>query len=411
MKRWIALATVLIVGMMSAIAQDIDPRTPVPSTNNAVITFPPPVYVAGGELPIAGSASVPSMANYFLEFRPLSLEAPQPNTPELAWSPATLPQTTPVRDGILGVWNTNTAPDGIYELRLVVNIQGQAPQFFRVSPIRVLNNPTALSPFAQAQNANTRPPLQATPTAIGGLSASVQATQQAIATALAGNSTGGNSASSPSTSGSPVAIATTDVNVRSGDSVQYGRIGSMLAGEQARIIGISSTGSGWYYVELAGGRRGFVAPSVVRVEGNASNLSRFNPPPVPVTPTPTPLPAQGDLFVNGLRIEPASPTCATEFAVFTNITNTEGVPLKSDANVTISTRHITTGLVTSSITVNIPPLAPGQNWVVSTKFTVSVYYSEEHEIIVTADSDNRNIETNENNNRLTQRYTLQQGGC
>ena len=59
------------------------------------------------------------------------------------WSPGTVPQRSAVVDDIVGTWNTLMARDGLYELRLNINT-GNGPQYVRLSPIRVENNPPQL---------------------------------------------------------------------------------------------------------------------------------------------------------------------------------------------------------------------------------------------------------------------------
>jgi len=417
MKKLLLLCMVFLVAVIGVFAQDIAPLTPPSPTDDVAISFPPPIYVVNDEVTVVGSASAVGMANYFIEFRPLVITDPSatPEPDTRPWFPATLPQLNPVTNDVLGLWDTATAPDGTYELRLVVNITGQSPRFFRVSPLRVLNNPAALSPFAQVNTQPSNPsfpPLQPSPTAFGGVSASIQATQSAVATALAGGSTTGNTGSGVVTnpSGEPFVVANTDVNVRSGDSTAYPRIASLLAGETARLIGVSSTGSGWYYIEV-GGRRGFLAPSTVRVEGNIASLSRINPPAIPATATPTPVPAQGDLTANTPAINPIAPICSQAFTVFANVTNAGTAPTTGGTQVTLSDRHVASGTVSNVTTVNIPVLAPGENYVVSATMTVTIFYNEEHDIVVNVDSSNQLIETNEGNNVITKRYTLLQGTC
>jgi uncharacterized protein YraI len=79
------------------------------------------------------------------------------------------------------------------------------------------------------------------------------------------------------------------VNVRRGDSTVYPIVGTLAAGESARIVGLSSRGTGWYRIALSNGVIGWVAPEVVLVTGSTSTLPRINPPPSP-TPTDTPIP-------------------------------------------------------------------------------------------------------------------------
>jgi serine/threonine-protein phosphatase Stp1 len=78
------------------------------------------------------------------------------------------------------------------------------------------------------------------------------------------------------------------VNVRRGDSTVYPIVGKLTAGESARIVGLSSQGTGWFKVVLPNGVSGWVAPEVVLVTGSTSKLPKVSPPPSP-TPTETPL--------------------------------------------------------------------------------------------------------------------------
>jgi len=77
------------------------------------------------------------------------------------------------------------------------------------------------------------------------------------------------------------------VNVRRGDSLSHPVIGRLLAGEYARITGISRRGTGWYHIELSNGDEGWVAPRVVTVTGDVSDLPLIMPP-APPRPTATP---------------------------------------------------------------------------------------------------------------------------
>lgn len=77
------------------------------------------------------------------------------------------------------------------------------------------------------------------------------------------------------------------VNVRRGDSLSHPAIGRLLAGDYARITGISRRGTGWYRIELPGGVQGWVAPGVVIVTGDVSDLPLIMPPAPPrATATP-----------------------------------------------------------------------------------------------------------------------------
>src|SRR5512134_240457 len=95
---WIVLVVMLMAGM-PVFSQTAPVTTPDP---NASITWPPPVYVLRGEFQIRGSASLPNMTNYFIEFRPLEdtfgVQAPvateEAGAAEEIFFPAILPSST-----------------------------------------------------------------------------------------------------------------------------------------------------------------------------------------------------------------------------------------------------------------------------------------------------------------------------
>jgi hypothetical protein len=395
MKRLtIALLTLLLAGLIVG-AQDVITPIEEPNPNAAVkITFPPPVYVLSGPVQIRGSAASGNLANYFLEFRPLEPGRTASESDERLnpWFPATLPSSNIVQDGVLGVWNTATAPDGLYELRLTVNITGASAQRFRVSPLRVENNP----PDFVIPSNPSRPGLIATPTQLPG-GPIARPTQQAAAP-------GGFDPN-------PRVTAQVDSNVRRGDSTAYERVGALLEGETAPIIGVSSAGSGWYYIELDNGRRGFIASSIVRADGDLSRLRRINPPPLP-TPTFTPTPAAvADLLIDGFSISPAQPVCNEQFTVSMNVTNAGNGPSGQSATLRLVDIHVATGTQTLIGTGTVPSLQPGENWVVQLSGIVGIYFSENHRLTATVDAGGAVIETNEGNNTFSRTYVLDAGGC
>jgi uncharacterized protein YgiM (DUF1202 family) len=389
------LFAVLVVTLLSLTAlvsaQEIMPREGQEIDPSANISWPPPVYVLRGQIDIYGSASLPNMTNYFIEFRPLDTsevadEDEDEPAVESPWFPVTLPSSQPVTEDVLGRWNTATAPDGLYEMRLAINVSGSPAVYFLVSPLRIENDPPEfvvdpVAPPTATFAPVTRPTLAASPTPLDT---------------------------------EPRATANVNANIRSGDSVLYPRLDSLRANQTVPIRGISATGSGWYYIELPDGRRGWVAPSVVTAAGNLGTLPRINPPPPPVTPTPIPSPtptAVGNLTGSPPALTPNPPICNQQFQVLANITNTGTARTNASASVLIQDIHVASGQVQASATRAIPQLDPGENFVVGADFTISTFYNEEHRIIVTIDINNEVIETTKADNVLTTTYILQQGTC
>src|SRR5262245_55782406 len=104
-KLLFSFLMLVLVVMLAApsLAQQSVVATPPPNPN-ANIIWPPPVYVLSGQFAVRGSANLPGMVNYFLEFRPLNPDLSEPDATS-PWFPATLPSNIPVANDVLGTWN------------------------------------------------------------------------------------------------------------------------------------------------------------------------------------------------------------------------------------------------------------------------------------------------------------------
>lgn len=369
---------------------------------NLMVDFPPPVYTLRDTVTVRGRVLTPNLQSYFLEFRPLVIDADE--TPELEasrpWFPASLPSNTPVADGqIIGQWNTLSIPDGLYELRLVaLTLTGERDEL-RVAPLRVENQ---LPDFLVTPTVD-RPPLLATPTPLPG----------------SGTGGTGDTTSPPTTdtTGALTVTAIVDANVRRGDDTIYDRVGFLLRGETARVLGISSFGSGWFYIEMNDGQRGFIAPNTVRFTGNVASLSQINPPPPPTpiataTPLATATPVtNANLLITGQRLDPVQPVCNEAFAIYINVTNNGTTATSAGADVNVVSTHVASGTVTGTTVGAFPVLQPGENFVVLMYLTVSTFFDEEHRLTITVNPDNIVPETNYGDNSVTLTYTLAQGTC
>jgi hypothetical protein len=393
------MLAVLLVAGIPAFSQSIPGTPPDP---NASITWPPPVYLLRGEFEIRGSASLPNMTNYFIEFRPLEdtfgVQAPvateEAGAPEEAiFFPAILPSSTPVLDSVLGVWDTSLVPDGLYEIRLTVNLAQGEPVTHTVSPLRVENEPP---PFVQLPVSTQQvPPTQQIPP-----------TQPPPPTVP------------PTEDPTPrVTVTTPNGNVRAGDGTNYAIVASMSQGQTAEIVGISNTGSGWYQVRLPNGQIGWMAPSIVQVSGNLAGIPRIQPPPPPATPTFTPIPAtatpitSANLVAGIVVLNPSSPTCNQTFTVGFDVANLGSQPTAASGIVSLVDTRAADGAVTGSTVGGFPVLAAGQTFRVDMPLTISTYYNELHTITLTIDSANQIPETVEGDNVRTIQYTLAQGSC
>ncbi len=391
MKRLLLLLLILLLALPLTVSAQI--ITPEPNPN-ASITWPPPVYVVRGEFPIRGTANLPNMTNYFIEFRPLNDDL-TPQSANDVWLPAILPSTFPVQDDVLGTWNTTLVDDGLYELRLTVNVSQGTAVTQVVSPLRIENIP---SPFA-ATPVPTAPPTSVIPT-------------QPPATAVPTQDLTPRVTISSSPSG----------NVRQGDSVFYNILMSLPTGTGARILGISNRNTGWYQIQLDNGQIGWVSPTIVTTSGDLSALPRIEPPPPP-PPTPTPLPtaipatavpsSQANLVAGNVSLDPGTPTCGQTFTVHFDVANLGSEPTTISGTVSLIDTRTADGSQQGNTIGGFPVLQAGAQFTfnVSMPLTITTWYNEQHTITLVIDPSNQIPETNEGDNTRTITYTLQKGGC
>ncbi len=278
----VVVLILLVVGAFVAVGTAQDDTNP-----DAVITFPPPVYVVRGSVQILGSANVPGQVNYFIEYQPLNDALVPISGQDDTWFPATLPTRATVDDDVLGEWDTTLAPDGIYALRLTVVTDGRAV-FNIVSPVRVentaLNEDTAEDTTLDADASVNNALLALTATAAA-RSGGTAATPPPLST-LAGTAV--LRPTPTDFSGDLTAEVLVIANLRSGDSTLYSIEAGLEPGTVLDVIGRSSRGTNWLLVLTPDGERGWVAPSVVRLRGNILDAPEVEPPLPPVTPTPVP---------------------------------------------------------------------------------------------------------------------------
>jgi hypothetical protein len=348
---------------------------------NANITWPLPVVVLRGTETITGTANLPKMTGYFIEYRPLTDDLTA--TPDAEWLPAVPLSDESVVNGSLGTWDTSALPDGLYELRMTVEVTEGLPVYVVVDPLRVEN--TRTSPIATPPSPDILPTVPAaTPT---------------------------DPPAPTPFDPTPRVEATVDANIRGGDSVDYDVIGALLTGETAPVVGLSSTGSGWYVIELPNGRRGWISPTVVNLSGDIRDVPRIAP---PAPPTPTPVPATAtpvtnvNLVAGIVRLDPPQPTCNQTFNIFIDIANFGSTASPGGS---INVIDFVGGNSTSTVG-SFPPIQPGQTINVGPiPLTVSFNLQEEHTLRLIIDPNNQIAETNENDNTQEVRYILQPGRC
>ncbi|MCA9903632.1 MAG: hypothetical protein KC547_07230 [Anaerolineae bacterium] len=367
------LVVLLLLASSVAMAQE-DPVQGV-TTESVDISWPPPVTEVWGTGDVLGSAAVPGMAYYYLEYIALNddLSIPQ-NAP---WLPATVGIQQPVVNGSLATLDTTTVPDGVYALRLTVSMEDGQIFHDVVLPIRVDNQRfnAVLAGTDQAQTPEPAP------------TAAPQDTHPRVI---------------PS-------AQYTSINVRRCDLVDNDRcpiIAALRAGETGAIQALSSNGTGWYQIQLPSGVVGWVSPTVITQEGDLSGVGRTQPPaPLPPPQRPAQLPSMSPVgqvsgvVPNGMAIQGGNATCNQTFNVQINVANT-GSTVAPAGTITLQDVNVRTGEVTFTGYGNYPSLNPGANFVVVVPAQTSVYYNEDHELRAFT-----------NGRQFNQRYRLNQGGC
>ncbi len=370
--------------------QDQDMMNPA-----AQISFPPPVYVVRDSVDIRGTVTMPTMRNFFIEFRPLELDMDMSTDEEALdnqWFPATLPRIEPVEDDVLGTWNTVTLRDGLYEIRLTINTGGEMPEYVRVSPIRVENNPPEFVAEQQmmAEEEEAEPTVDPEPVA--------------------------------TPDPSPRVVAIVSSNVRAGDSTGYAVIGHLLIDETAKIRGISAFRSGWFYIELANGRTGFIHPNLVQIEGDLTNLPRINPPPLPPTaipiPTVPPVVVQPvaqtnvNLRITKVVISPHPAKCGEAYRIDVTVQNNGTAQSDRGGIIEVKDSHADSGTLVERTVIGFGALPAGASQTYFGHITASTYYKEMHHINLYLDANNEVAENNEGDNHsAAAAYVLKKGNC
>jgi hypothetical protein len=371
-----------LLSLTASVSAQANPTPTPPPNPNANISWPPPVYVLRSLFTIYGTANLPNMNGWFIEARPLDSTL----TEDQGWTPVTLVSRTPTNNSVLGVWDTTTADDGLYSLRLNVSLSNGTRVYALITPLRVENNPPPFGGLGTAQP-NTVP------------------TQVGLPTLLP---------TPTAFSNVPQVTARINANVRRGDGTAFEVIGNLPAGTTVQVIGISSLGTGWYLIIMPNGQQGWIAPSVVDVTGNLGGVPRVNPP-APPTATPVPYTATPistiNLVAGNFRFDPGSPNCGQTFNIYLDVANF-GTSFSPSGTIAINDYRQADGAFQTSTVGAFPAIAPGQTINVGPiPLTVSTFYNEGHRLLMTVDGSNAIFETNENDNTREAIYTLNKASC
>jgi hypothetical protein len=378
LRNFITIALLASVLMIVSISMSF-----AQSPSGVVITSPESVTELYGDVTIKGTAAVPGMLYYYLEIHPMDSLTLDEDTP---WLPITVAYEQPVVDDVLATFDTTRVDDGVYLLRMVVNVADGSSHYVYVGPIRVSN-----IRFENLINTESIP----------------EAVQLPEVPADAPTPTGVTA-----TSFQP---GLTSPNVRYCDIVDNQRcpvIDNLDRNETARLVARSARTGGWYKIRLNSGHEGWIADSVIIVQGDTSTLPTETPPdPRPVTivqqPVQQPLqPGQATVitstqaFPDGISIDGGNARCNETFNVHINITNPSDTVVSQGGQVSLQDVNIRTGEITATGYGTFPNLNPRANYVVVIPIHTAVYYSEAHELRARAGG---------HDVRLS--YTLDRGNC
>lgn len=399
-----------VVALLAAPASGQD--TTLEINPNGNISFPPPVYVLRGQVEVRGSANLANMTGYFIEYRELNADLTADE--DSLWFPAILPRAAAVLDDVLGVWDTTQTTDGLYEIRLTVSISGGAPFLHVVSPLRVENEPPPFVVITQPETGGVAVlPTQAA--GGGGAIVAEPTTAPAVVEVTAAPTQDNRPRVTPSNFVS--------INVRTGDGTNFPAFAALFQNEEAEILGISATGSGWFQIRLPNGQVGWVSPTVVQVLGDISGVPRVQPPPPPPPPTATPLPvvaptfppAPGNPNVNlvagVLELNPFPLRCGENTSIGFDVANLGTAATTQSGRVTVTDFRVADNSAQGSTFGDFPILQPGQTFRVTMNLTISTWYNEPHRLLVEIDAANVFGESNRDDNRREVTYTLDKANC
>lgn len=426
-KRHIIVLALLVVSalmtVMPAAAQDAEQLpTPTPApfviseevNPNATISFPPPVYTVRGDFDIRGSANLTNQTNYFIEYRQLNNDITIPDE-ELPWFPVILPEASVVLEDVLGTWDTTTVPDGLYELRLTINVTGSPPVRTVTGPVRVENEiPPFLELVVDAEeedDAEAPTPVELATVALPP-TAAPEPTEDPTPRASLSESISGAG------------------NIRDGDGLNYNIIAALQPGMEVEVIGVSANNNPWYQIRLANGRVGWVAMSIVDVTGDTSSLQRVFPPPppptaTPIPPTPTPIPptdipvveptaepppsSDANLIAGNVSTNPENPVCNEQFLVSIEIINVGTDDTDDDGRVRV--QDFSDGQLRGEDDDDFGELDPNESETVEMELTIDEDPDDDHQLVFTIDYNNDVPESNEDDNTRVYVYDLERGDC
>ena len=128
MRRFIFILLMSLSLSITAYAQSDSLMLAWDSATNTVV----------GSVELTGTANIANQQIFFVEAAPYDAATPITDL----WTPVVLPQFVPIINGTIGVWDTTSFADGLYQLRLHVVDSNRQSHFYALAPIAVNNGGT-----------------------------------------------------------------------------------------------------------------------------------------------------------------------------------------------------------------------------------------------------------------------------
>lgn len=259
-------------------------------------------------------------------------------------------------------------------------------------------NPAALP--TSTPPAPTQPAPTQTPT-IAATATEIAATPTATAIDPLPTPTDATPVTLPVTGSDQVGVVN-DTLCYGGPGETYGVMSSLFAGTSVSLIGKGAR-EGWYIVLNPTYKLPcWIAEADLQLDPSF-DTSALKVYPVPVIPA--------NLVLSRASLLPSPPVCKEQFTITVRVTNEgPGSTLIGGTIMVTDLRSSDDSTVTSS-TDGFPTLNAGQTYTAYLHVTVKKYPGEEHQILITVDSNGQIVETNKNDNTISIKYTLDQGSC
>lgn len=216
----------------------------------------------------------------------------------------------------------------------------------------------------------------------------------------------------------PIARVNAGVNVRSGPSTAFNPpIGSLAANAEVEVLGINPAGD-WYKIRYYNAEGWVYGPNVT-ISGNTAGIPVDAGPPLPqptaVPPTPVPPPPASavNFTIDAARtsISPHPFTCGQDSLIKVTVVNTGTAASTEGGEILVQDILVSSGQVLEQTKGAFPALQPGQSFTAEMFLRVNTNYLVEHRTVITIDSSNQVVESNESDNQNISTYVLQKGNC